>query len=95
MFPHLNVMARDGSARRDVSTGVELNASPSFSPDGKRIVFAGSQSGNPDIFVVDADWIGPEAADDLACRRIDATLVAGRKPDSLHLERRRNARSST
>jgi len=58
MFPHLNTMARDGSARRDVSTGVELNASPSFSPDGKRIVFAGSQSGNPDIFVIDADGSG-------------------------------------
>jgi TolB protein len=58
MFPHLNVMARDGSARRDVSTGVELNASPSFSPDGKRLVFAGSQSGNPDIFVIDADGSG-------------------------------------
>jgi TolB protein len=54
LFPQIWVMASDGGGKREVSTGVELNASPSFSPDETQIAFAGSAKGNTDIYVVNA-----------------------------------------
>ena len=53
-FPRLWTMNADGTDKREVATGVELNASPSFSPDGSQIVFSGSAAGNADIYVVNA-----------------------------------------
>jgi TolB protein len=53
-FPRLWTMNTDGTDKKEVATGVELNASPSFSPDGAQIVFAGSAAGNTDIYVVNA-----------------------------------------
>lgn len=53
-FPQIWMMNADGSGQHEVSTGVELNASPALSPDGSQIAFAGSARGNPDIYVVNA-----------------------------------------
>lgn len=58
LFPQLWIMKSDGSGKREVSTGVELNASPSFSPDDTQIAFAGSARGNTDIYVVSASGSG-------------------------------------
>lgn len=54
-FPQIFSMNADGSSKREIATGVELNASPALSPDGTQIVFAGSQRGNTDIYVVGAN----------------------------------------
>ncbi len=55
LFPQIYSMNIDGSDKKEVPTGVDLNASPSISPDGSQIVFAGSQRGNSDIYVVGAN----------------------------------------
>jgi TolB protein len=52
LFPLLWTMDADGSNKREVQTGVDLNASPSFTADGAQIAFAGSAKGNPDIYTV-------------------------------------------
>lgn len=52
LFPQIWTMKTDGSDKTEVPTGIELNASPSLSPDGMQIAFAGSAKGNPDIYVV-------------------------------------------
>lgn len=57
-FPRLWTMNVDGSDKKELTTGVELNASPSFSPDGSLIAFSGSANGNPDIYVVGASGGG-------------------------------------
>jgi TolB protein len=54
LYPQVWVMGSDGTGKREVSTGIELNASPSFSPDETQIAFAGSARGNTDIYVVGA-----------------------------------------
>ncbi|MGE5278920.1 MAG: LpqB family beta-propeller domain-containing protein [Acidobacteriota bacterium] len=51
-FPQIYSMNVDGSDKREIPTGLDLNASPAISPDGSQIVFAGSQRGNTDIYVV-------------------------------------------
>ncbi len=51
-FPQIWTMALDGSDKKEVPTGVELNASPSISPDGTQIAFAGSMKGNSDIYTI-------------------------------------------
>jgi TolB protein len=52
LFPQIWTMGLDGSDKREVPTGVELNASPSVSPDSSRIAFAGSAKGNADIYSI-------------------------------------------
>lgn len=54
LFPQIWMMNADGSGKREVATGVELNASPTLSPDETQIAFAGSAKGNTDIYVVNA-----------------------------------------
>ena len=53
-FPRIWTMNADGSDKKEIATGADLNASPSFSPDGSQIAFAGSAAGNTDIYVVNA-----------------------------------------
>ena len=48
-------MGLDGGDKREIPTGVELNASPSLSPDGSQIAFAGSAKGNTDIYTIGVD----------------------------------------
>jgi len=52
LFPQIWTMGLDGGDKRELSTGVELNASPSISGDGSQIAFAGSAKGNTDIYVM-------------------------------------------
>jgi TolB protein len=52
LFPQLWTMGLDGGDKREVLTGVDLNASPSLSPDASQITFAGSAKGNTDIYTV-------------------------------------------
>ncbi|HEY1249811.1 MAG TPA: hypothetical protein VGH97_01395 [Thermoanaerobaculia bacterium] len=52
LFPQIWTMSMDGGDKKEVATGVELNASPSLSPDASQIAFAGSVKGNSDIYTV-------------------------------------------
>jgi TolB protein len=52
LFPQLWTMSLDGGDKKEVQTGVDLNASPSLSPDGGQIAFAGALKGNSDIYTV-------------------------------------------
>jgi TolB protein len=52
LFPLLWTMDFDGGNKREVPTGVDLNASPSLTTDGAQIAFAGSARGNSDIYTV-------------------------------------------
>jgi len=52
LFPQIWTMSLDGADKREVSTGVDLNASPSLSPDASQIAFAGAVKGNSDIYTV-------------------------------------------
>ena len=52
LFPQIWTMGMDGGEKKEISTGVDLNASPSLSPDGTQIAFAGSAKGNTDIYSI-------------------------------------------
>lgn len=54
LFPQIWMMGSDGGGKREIPTGIELNASPSLSPDETQIAFAGSAKGNTDIYVISA-----------------------------------------
>jgi TolB protein len=51
-FPQVYSMNIDGSDKKEIPSGVDLNASPSISPDGTLIAFAGAQHGYSDIYVM-------------------------------------------
>jgi TolB protein len=55
LYPQIWLMNPDGSEKREISTGVDLNASPSLSPDGTQVAFAGSVKGNTDVYVIGSD----------------------------------------
>ena len=46
---------REGGDARRLTTGVGVESSPSFSPDGASIAFTGQYDGNTDVFVVPAN----------------------------------------
>lgn len=54
LFPQIWMMNSDGKDKREVPTGLDLNASPSLSPDATQIAFSGSAKGTTDIYVVNA-----------------------------------------
>jgi TolB protein len=72
-FPQIWIMNADGSNQRELSTGLELNASPALSPDGSQIAFAGSSKGNVDLYAV---GVGGGAA-----RRLTTTHALEASPD--------------
>ncbi|HEV2063690.1 MAG TPA: hypothetical protein VGS00_03985, partial [Thermoanaerobaculia bacterium] len=72
-FPRIWTMNADGLDKKEIATGVELNASPTFSPDGSQIAFAGSAGGNTDIYVVNAAGGG--------LRRLTTTRALEASPD--------------
>ena len=45
----------DGSAGHRLTDDEAIDAHPSWSPDGRRIVFASNRGGNTDLYVMDAD----------------------------------------
>jgi TolB protein len=73
LYPQIWMMNEDGSAAREIKTGVELNASPALSPDGTQIAFAGSAKGNPDIYVISTAGTG--------LRRLTMTHAIEASPD--------------
>jgi len=72
-FPQVWIMNADGSNQKELSTGLDLNASPGLSPDGSQIAFAGSSRGNVDIYVVSASGGG--------VRRLTTTHSLEASPD--------------
>lgn len=48
----LYLFDRPGSAARQLTTDPGLDYNPAFSPDGRWLVFVGTESGNPDIFTM-------------------------------------------
>jgi tricorn protease len=51
---------RAGGGARRLTTGVGVESSPSFSPDGRTIAFTGQYDGNTDVFVVPAEGGAPQ-----------------------------------
>jgi TolB protein len=72
-YPQIWIMGADGSAPRELSTGLELNASPALSPDGTQIAFAGSAKGNADIYAINLSGGG--------LRRLTSTHALEASPD--------------
>ena len=52
LYPQIWTMSMDGGDKKEIQTGVDLNASPSLSPDASQIAFAGAVKGNSDIYTV-------------------------------------------
>ncbi len=52
LFPQIWTMGLDGSDKKELASGVELNASPSLSPDASQIAFVGAVKGNTDIYTM-------------------------------------------
>lgn len=52
LYPQIWTMSLDGGDKKEITTGVDLNASPSISPDASQIAFAGAVKGNSDIYTV-------------------------------------------
>ena len=53
--PEIYVMDTDGENPRRLTNHPDSDNSPSWSPDGKRIVFVSHRDGNGEIYVMDAD----------------------------------------
>ncbi len=54
------VMDADGKNTRRLTNNRKNDSSPSWSPDGKRIVFVSEQDGNREIYVMGADGGNPQ-----------------------------------
>jgi TolB protein len=72
-FPQIWTMNADGSDQKELTTGLELNASPALSPDGTQIAFAGSTKGNADLYVINVNGSG--------LRRLTKTYALEASPD--------------
>lgn len=53
---HIYTMNVDGSDQTPLTTGVAHDREPAWSPNGTRIAFSSERDGDPEIFVMDADW---------------------------------------
>jgi TolB protein len=48
-------MNSDGSNQTNISNNPTYNVSPSWSPDGKKIVFVSKRDGNREIYIMNSD----------------------------------------
>ncbi len=85
------MMNADGSGQREMSTGLELNASPALSPDGSQIAFAGSAQGNADIYVAGTSGRGLRRLTMTHALEASPGLVPHRAADPLHVRPDRHA----
>jgi Tol biopolymer transport system component len=67
------VMDADGRNQRRLTRNASPNTNPSWSPDGKRIIFVSTRHGNPEIYTMNAD--GPQQV-----RRLTKNPFADRDP---------------
>jgi Tol biopolymer transport system component len=74
------VMDADGTHQRHIGSGI----SPTYSPDGKHIVYAGAAGG---LWIMDSDGSNPHALTNPASGA-PIPGFAGRPPDQLHLQHR-------
>ena len=86
-------MNADGSAQTRLTADPEVDATPDWSPDGKRIVFESRRAGSSDIWVMNADGSNQrQLTRGAATDRFPAFSPDGRY---VVFERRRDARSPT
>ena len=52
------IMNADGSGLTQLTNGAGSDLRPSWSPDGRRIVFQSDRDGDPDIYIINADGSG-------------------------------------
>lgn len=52
LYPQIWTMSLDGGDKKEIQTGLDLNASPSLSADGSQIAFVGATKGNTDIYTM-------------------------------------------
>jgi TolB protein len=52
------VMEANGANVRRLTTNLHAQAQPSWSPDGRRILFSGAPGGAADVYVVNVDGTG-------------------------------------
>jgi TolB protein len=54
---NMNIMtiSPDGKDPAKLTTGAGSNENPSWSPDGRHIVFMSTRTGSPEIFMMNAD----------------------------------------
>ncbi len=59
--PDTNIFAYDLRTRQiyRLTNSASINTSPSYSPDGSRIVFTSDRSGSPKLYVMNADGSNP------------------------------------
>ena len=82
------VVNADGGAPQRLTSAPGADTSPSYSPDGRRIVFESDRSGTQQLYVMDADGSRP-AADQLRRRPLRlAGVEPARRPHRLHPHRR-------
>jgi tricorn protease len=53
-------VSREGGAAERLTTGLGVETSPYFSPDGTRLAFTGEYDGNVDVFVIPAEGGEPQ-----------------------------------
>jgi TolB protein len=58
-YTNLYVVNRDGSGLRKLTEHPSINTSPTWSPSGTQIAFVSDRTGNPQIYVMSADGVGP------------------------------------
>ncbi len=86
-----NLFTLDLRSRRlaRLTSGNAIDTSPSYSPDGNRIVFNSDRGGSQQLYVMSAER-RRGAADQLRFGEIrHAGMVAARRPDRVHQDRRR------
>ena len=58
---HLYTVPVEGGTARAITSGLEFDSQPRYSPDGRRIVFLSDRSGDDNIWIANADGSNPKA----------------------------------